>query len=141
MEALAVSSPLTAIASDGDLHQGKGHPRQAGTFGRVLAHYVRETGALSLMDAVRKMTLIPARRLEQTADQFKKKGRISVGADADLTIFDPARVRDRSTFEAPAVPSEGFVHVVVAGVAVVRDGKVVDGVLPGRGVRGAQRSN
>ena len=141
MEARAVTSPLTAIASDGDLHHGKGHPRQAGTFGRVLGYYVRETGALSLMDAVRKMTLMPARRLEATAEGFKKKGRINVGADADLAIFDPARVRDRSTYEAPAVPSEGFVHVLVAGVPVVRDGKVVDGVFPGKGVRGAQRPN
>ncbi len=133
----AVASPLTMIASDGMLENGKGHPRGAGTFSRVLGHYARDEHALTLMDAVRKMTLMPARRLEARAPAMRNKGRIRVGADADLTVFDAARVGDRSTFEKPALPSAGIVHVLVNGMAVVRDGRLVEGVHPGRAVRAA----
>ena len=94
---LAIANPLVMIASDGILVEGKGHPRAAGTYARVLGRYVREQHALSLMDAVRKMTLMPAERLGMAA-----KGRIAVGADADLTIFDAAHVTDRATFESPS---------------------------------------
>ena len=139
MEAMAITSPLTAIASDGGVRQGVGHPRTAGTFARVLGHYVRETRQLTLMDAVAKMTLMPARRLEGVAPAFKQKGRLRVGADADIAIFDAATVRERSTFAQPAVPSEGFRHVLVHGEAVVRDGAVVDGAYPGRAARGPVR--
>ena len=90
MEAMAITSPLTAIASDGLIEHGKGHPRTAGTEARVLAHYVRETKQLTLMDAIRKMSLMPAQRLEKLAPVFKNKGRIKVGADADIAVFDPA---------------------------------------------------
>jgi dihydroorotase len=135
MEALAIASPLTAIASDGLLSGGKGHPRTAGTYARVLGHYVREKRAISLMDAIRKMALLPAQRLEQWAPAFAAKGRIKPGADADLAIFDPATVIDRATYQQPATPSEGFRHVLVNGVPVVKDGALVTGVFPGRGVR------
>ncbi len=139
MEALAVTSPLTAIASDGQLENGKGHPRQAGTYARVLGHYVRETRALELMEAIRKMSLLPARRLERVAPAFRDKGRIRVGADADLAVFDPVRVIDRSTYAEPATFSEGFVYVLVGGVPVVRDGRPLEGVYPGRPLRAAPR--
>lgn len=139
MEAMAITSPLTAIASDGGVRNGVGHPRTAGTYARVLGHYVRETRQLTLMDAIGKMTLMPARRLEAIAPAFKQKGRVRVGADADLAVFDAATVRDRSTFQQPALPSEGFRHVLVGGVPVVSDGKVVDGVFPGRAARGLLR--
>jgi dihydroorotase len=135
MEALAVTNPMTIIASDGRLEGDKGHPRQAGTFSRVLRHYVRETQAITLMDAIRKMTIMPAQRLERIAPMFTDKGRIRVGADADLSVFDPQKVTDRSTYERPAIPSEGFQFVLVNGVPVVRDGRNVDGVFPGRGAR------
>ena len=135
MEAMAMTSPLTAIASDGLLDHGKGHPRTAGTRGRTLAYYVRETKQLTLMDAIRKMTLMPAQRLEQLAPVFHNKGRIKVGADADITIFDPATVSDRSTYQQPALPSVGFRYVIVNGVPVVMNGVVRDGVYPGRGQR------
>ncbi len=135
MEALAITSPLTAIASDGRLMKGVGHPRAAGTYARVLGHYVRETHQLSLVDAVRKMTLMPAQRLERLAPVFRNKGRLRVGADADISVFDPAIVSDRSTYQQPALTSVGFRHVLVNGVPVVRDGALVDGVFPGRGQR------
>ena len=139
MEALAITSPLTAIASDGLLQNGKGHPRTAGTEARTLAYYVRETKQLTLMDALRKMTLMPAQRLEKLAPVFLNKGRMKVGADADISVFDPATVKDRSTYQQPALTSVGFRYVLVNGVPVVVDGAVKDGVFPGRGQKGKVR--
>ena len=133
---LSVASPLTMIASDGGLQNGKGHPRGSGSYARVLGRYVREQKALTLMDALRKMTSMPARRLEQIAPMMKNKGRIRVGADADLTIFDPAKVIDKSTFEEPAKYSEGINHVLIGGVFVVKDGKLVAEGNPGKAIRG-----
>lgn len=132
---LAVVSPLTMIASDGRLQDGKGHPRTAGTYSLVLGRYVREQNALDLMTALRKMTLMPARRMEKRTPAFRDKGRMRVGADADVTIFDAARIRDRSTYQKPSEASEGISFVLVNGVEVVKNGKLVDGAAPGRGVR------
>jgi len=131
----AVKSPLTMIASDGILENGKGHPRTAGTYSRVLGSYVREQGALSLMDAITKMTLMPAQRLEKRVSSMKNKGRIKVGADADLTIFDPKTINDRSTYQEPAQYSEGVKFVIVNGEMVVKDGTIQSGVHPGRPIR------
>ena len=136
MEAMAMTSPLTAVASDGLLDHGKGHPRTAGTEARTLAYYVRETKQLTMMEALRKMTLMPAQRLEKLAPAFRNKGRIKVGADADITVFDPATVADKSTYEKPALTSVGFRYVLVNGVPVVSNGVVRDGTFPGRGVKG-----
>jgi len=132
---LAAGHPLVMIASDGLIHDGKGHPRGVGTYARVLGFYVREQKALALMDALRKMSLAPAQRLEAAAPMMRSKGRIKVGADADLAIFDPARVIDRATFENPAQFSEGINDVLVNGVFVVRDSKIVEGVKPGAAIR------
>lgn len=131
---LAVGHPLTMIASDGSLL----HPRGSGTFARVLGRYVREQRALALVDALRKMTIMPARRLEKLIPAMQRKGRLAVGADADITVFDPARVIDQATYEKPAAASSGIRHVLVAGIPVVRDGQLQD-VLPGRPVRGTIR--
>ena len=131
----ATVSPLTMIASDGHLANGKGHPRTAGTYALVLGRYVREEKALDLMTALRKMTLMPAQRLEKRAPMFKDKGRIRVGADADITVFDPNRVIDKATYEEPLQYSEGIQFVFVNGVAVVKDGQLVEGVFPGRAAR------
>jgi dihydroorotase len=136
---LAVAAPGVIIASDaGDYEEnGNGHPRSAGTFARVLGRYVREKKALTLMEALAKMTILPARRLEAACPAMKPKGRISLGADADLTVFDPARIIDRATYEHAALPSEGIAYVLVNGTPVVREGKLVPAVFPGRGIRAA----
>jgi N-acyl-D-aspartate/D-glutamate deacylase len=130
-----VKNPLTMIASDGVLENGKGHPRTAGTYSRVLGRYVREQNSIKLMDALSKMTLMPAQRLEKRVPSMKNKGRIKVGADADLTIFDPNTIIDRSTYKDPAKPSEGVRFVIVNGVEIIREGSLQSGVLPGRPVR------
>jgi N-acyl-D-aspartate/D-glutamate deacylase len=131
----AIESPLTIIASDGILEKGKGHPRTAGTYSRVLGNYVREKKTLTLMDALTKMTLMPAQRLERRVPSMKNKGRIRVGADADLTIFDPQSITDRSTFQDPAKYSEGIKFVLVNGVLIIKDGQLQSGVSPGRPIR------
>jgi dihydroorotase len=135
----AYRDPHVMVASDGGFRivDGKpvGHPRSAGTHARVLGRFVRERNVLSLMDAVRKMTLLPARRLQAVDPGMRRKGRVQVGADADLAVFDPARVLDAATFENPTQPSVGIVHVLVNGTVVVRGERLVGGVAPGRAVR------
>jgi N-acyl-D-aspartate/D-glutamate deacylase len=131
-----MADPIVMVASDGMPLTGPGvHPRGQGTFARVLGHYVREERALDLMTALRKMTLMPAQRLERRAPMFKDKGRIRAGADADITVFDPDRVIDKATYENPLQYSEGIQFVLVNGVAVVTDGQLVAGVFPGRPAR------
>ncbi len=132
----AVSSPLVMIGSDGMPITGpKIHPRGQASFSRVLGHYVREERALDLMLALRKMTLMPAQRLEKHAPAFKTKGRIRVGADADITIFDPEKIIDKATFDDPLNYSEGISYVFVNGVAVLKSGTLIEGVFPGRAAR------
>jgi N-acyl-D-aspartate/D-glutamate deacylase len=133
----AIANPLVMIASDGvPFVNGRAHPRGAGTFARVLGRYVREKKVLTLPEALRKMALMPARRLEAAVPQMSKKGRVQVGADADITVFDPARVIDKATFAEPAQPSAGIVHVLVGGQFVVKD-EHLTGATPGVGIRRA----
>ncbi len=137
---LAILSPLTMIASDGfDVKPGEGHPRSAATFSRVLGKYVREEGSLSLMDAIRKMTLMPAMRLQDRVPAMRNKGRIRLGADADLTLFDPDKIKDQATYEKAAVFSTGVQAVLIGGKFVVRDGKVVESERAGQPVRAPVR--
>src|SRR5579863_1605471 len=126
----AMANPDVIVASDGMIFNGTGHPRGAGTYARVLGHYARDEKALTLMSALRKMTVLPANRLS-----LANKGRIKVGADADITVFDPARVIDKATFEKPNQYSEEIPFVFVNGVLVVRDGKIVEGPKPGAGIK------
>jgi N-acyl-D-aspartate/D-glutamate deacylase len=130
MVRMAMADPTVMIASDGLITEGKGHPRSAGCFARVLGRYVREQKALTLNDAIRKMSLLPAERLG-----LQNKGRIAIGADADLTVFDAARVIDRATYDNPAQYSEGIPYVLVNGTLVVNKGRLAEGVFPGQGIR------
>jgi dihydroorotase len=133
---LALRTPFVMIASDGMPYAPGAHPRLAGTFSRILGRYVRERGALGLTEAIRKITLMPAQRLEAVAPGMRNKGRIRVGADADVTVFDAANVRDTATYESGPNYSEGIRHVLVAGTLVVEDGVTVQGVFPGRAILG-----
>lgn len=126
-----VAHPLTMIASDGL----RGHPRHAGTSARVLGRYVREEKALTLLQAIGKLSLMPARRLEARVPAMKNKGRVRVGADADLVLFNPGTVIDRSTYTEPDLASAGLPFVLVAGVFVVRDGAFQENAFPGSAVR------
>ena len=132
----AVRDSLPMIASDGILDEsGHGHPRVAGTYARILGRYVREQHDLTLMSALRRMTLAPARRLERRVPAMRDKGRLRAGADADLVLFDPARVSDRATYREPTLAPAGIPFVLVNGVVVVRGGRVQTDVFPGRPVR------
>jgi N-acyl-D-aspartate/D-glutamate deacylase len=130
-----MAHPLVMVASDGIMENGQGHPRAAGTYARVLGKYVRQEKALSLIEAIRKMSLMPAQRLEKMSPAMARKGRIQVGADADLAVFDPATVIDRATYEKPNLPSAGIPYVLVGGVLVVDQGRIVKGIFPGRAIR------
>ena len=135
MTLAAIKHPLTMIASDGFVEDGKGHPRTSGTNAKVLGRYARDQGIMTLMDALRRMTIEPARRLETYVPAMKDKGRLRVGADADITIFDAATVMDRSTYTEPTLSPQGIPYVIVNGVMVVDDGKLVSDVLPGQAIR------
>ena len=126
-----VAHPLTMIASDGL----RGHPRHAGTSARILGRYVREQKVLTLPQAIEKLALMPALRLEARVPEMKNKGRVRVGADADIVVFDPETIIDRATYEKPDVASAGIAHVLVSGTFVVKDGVYQNGVTAGRGVR------
>ncbi len=127
-----IPNPLIMIASDG----AEGHPRNAGTYSRVLAQYVREKKTLTLMEALRKMTLMPAQMLERSTPAARQKGRVQEGADADIVVFDPQTIADRSTFEKPMEPSVGVHYLVVGGTPVIDDGKLIPDVFPGRALLG-----
>jgi len=133
----ALASPWIMIASDGILDAGhNNHPRASGTFTRTLAVYVRGKKLLSLMDALAKMTILPARRMEQSSVQFRRKGRLSPGADADVVVFDPATIADRSTVEHPETPAEGMEWVLVNGIVVKGPAGFRRSPHPGEPLRG-----
>jgi dihydroorotase len=132
----ALANPIVMVASDGmPITGSKVHPRGQGTFSRVLGHYVREEKTLDLMTALRKMTLLPAQRLEKRAPMFQDKGRIRIGANADITVFDPNTIIDKATFDEPLQYSAGISYVFVNGVEVVKEGNLISGVFPGRAAR------
>jgi len=135
MVRLAMSDSMVMIASDGTLTGGKGHPRSAGTYARLLGVYVREQKVLPLMEAIRRASLAPAKRLEAFTPQMKHKGRLQVGDDADIDVFDPNTVIDKATYEKPGQYSYGFKYVLVGGQFVVRDGKLDEAELPGKAIR------
>ena len=135
MVRLAMADSMVMIASDGTLTDGKGHPRSAGTYARLLGVYVREQKVLPLMEAIRRASLAPAKRLEAFTPQMKHKGRLQVGADADIDVFDASTVIDKATYEKPGQYSYGFRYVLVGGQFVVRDGRLDEAELPGKAIR------
>jgi len=135
---LALQQPWVAIDNDsegtspeGILGQAHPHPRAYGTFPRILAKYVREEKVLSLEEAIRKFSALPAQRM-----RLADRGVLKTGMWADVVIFDPATVHDRATFDDPNQLSEGMDYVLVNGVPVIDQGKMT-GALPGKVLRGA----
>ena len=131
-----IAAPGVMIASDGMPYAKLAHPRSAGTFSRVLGKYVREEKMIDLNTAIEKMTLLPAKRLEGIAPMMRFKGRIQVGADADITIFNPNTIIDKATFEKGLEFSAGIEYVMVNGTFVLKNGKTVTAVFPGQPVYG-----
>jgi dihydroorotase/N-acyl-D-amino-acid deacylase len=134
---LALQQPWVAVDNDsegtspeGILGQSHPHPRAYGTFPRILAKYVREEKVLTLEDAIRKFTALPAQRMRLT-----DRGVLKAGMWADVAVFDPATVRDRATFDNPNQLSEGMEYVLVNGIPVIDQGKMT-GALPGKVLRG-----
>ncbi|MFT5500116.1 MAG: N-acyl-D-aspartate/D-glutamate deacylase [Woeseiaceae bacterium] len=131
-----MADPRVMVASDGMPYAPGAHPRGAGTFSRFLGRYVRGEALMSLMDGLKKITLMPAQRLENISPQMKRKGRIQIGSDADITIFDAEHIIDTADFEHDLSYSEGVEFVLVNGKLVVRDGSLVEGARPGQAVLG-----
>jgi dihydroorotase len=131
-----LSDPRVMVASDGMPYAPGAHPRGAGTFSRFLGRYVRDQEILSLMEGIAKVTLMPAERLESIAPQMKRKGRIQIGSDADITIFGEQEIIDTAGFDGELTYSEGVQYVLVNGEFVVWDGELVEGARPGQAILG-----
>ncbi|WP_311772822.1 amidohydrolase family protein [Cohnella xylanilytica] len=132
----SLRSPFVMIGSDAILEPGyNNHPRASGTFARTIGLYVREHKVLSLMEAIDKMTLMPARRLEKQAPALRKKGRISRGMDADIVVFDPGEISDRSTVEKPSLTSAGIKYVLVNGQVALDEKGLHKDVRAGQPIR------
>lgn len=127
---VAFNCDASGVSPEGVLGLSSTHPRAYGTFPRVLGRYVRDDKVLRLEEAVRKMTSLPAQKLG-----LRDRGLLRPGMFADITVFDPEKVIDRATFDAPHQFSEGIVHVFVNGAPVVDQGKITNR-LPGRALRG-----
>lgn len=149
---MAVLYPDGAIASDampwsmpdgstytGDAwplpEEATSHPRSAGCFTRFIRHWVRERQAVPLIEGIRKVSLIPAQILEASTPAMAGKGRLAVGADADVVVFDYDTLSDRAEFTAMNRPAEGVRHLIVSGVPVIADGVMDVAARPGRPVR------
>ena len=130
---MLLADPHTMVGSDTIIEPGhNNHPRGAGTYSRLFGKYVREEQVLTMMDAIKKSSYYPAKRMESAAPSMQYKGRIEVGADADITIFDPNTIIDKSTVEAPGTHSVGVEYVLVNGVLVKNKDGLVDVEKPGQ---------
>ncbi len=130
-----IANPLVMIASDG----APGHPRNAGTYSRVLAQYVREKKTLTLLEALRKMTLMPAEMLGRSTPEARRKGRLQEGADADVVVFDLQTIQDRATFDKPMETSVGVRYLIVGGRLLIDEGQLRPGTFPGQAIVGAEK--
>ena len=126
---MMVGSDGSAISPKGILGKGQPHPRYYGTFPRVLGHYARDEGIITLQEAVRKMTSAPAQKMG-----FKDRGLLREGYKADITVFDPLKVKDEATFTGPHRFASGIPYVLVNGTVVINSGKHT-GSLPGKTLR------
>ena len=139
----ALEAPGVIVASDAMplvTKDDRVHPRGIGTFSKVLGDYTTDgyhSATMDLVTALAKMTVLPAKRMENFAPAFKLKGRLREGFDADLTIFDPKKITDTATFQHPLRPSEGIQHVLVNGEFVLKGGRFVENALPGQLLRGS----
>jgi dihydroorotase len=136
-----IAAPGVMIGSDGMPYSALAHPRTAGTFCRVLGKYVREDKVIDLNTAIEKMSLLPAKRLEDISPMMRFKGRIQVGADADITVFNPNTVTDKATFDKGLAFSEGIEYVIVNGTVMLRNGKTVSNTFPGQPIVGKFKTN
>ncbi|MDX1406207.1 MAG: amidohydrolase family protein [Woeseiaceae bacterium] len=133
---MGLESPIGIVSSDGGgLVDGRGHPRSVGTFGRFLGRFVRELGVVDWMEGIKRITLLPAQRLEKSVPAMETKGRLQIGMDADVTVFDPTTIQERATYANPAQMTEGVSHVIVNGMLVLDDGEIVEGAEPGQWLR------
>jgi N-acyl-D-aspartate/D-glutamate deacylase len=136
----ALQAPYVMIGSDAILEPGyNNHPRASGCFSRVFAVYVRDKHVLSLRDAIARMTILPAHRIEQSCEAMKRKGRVQVGADADIVVFDPATISDRATVAHPELTSTGIRYVLVSGSVVIDERGLHKSIRAGTPLRGATR--
>lgn len=132
---MLLRDPDTMIGSDTIIEPSyNNHPRGAGAYSRVFGKYVREEKVLSIMDAIKKVSYLPAKRMESSAPSMKYKGRIEVGSDADITIFNPDTIIDKSTVKDTGAPSVGVEYVIVNGIIVKNKEGIVKGVKPGKPV-------
>lgn len=131
-----LADPRVMVASDGMPYAPGAHPRSAGTFSRFLGRYVRDQELMSLMAGLSKVTLMPAQRLEKISPQMKRKGRIQIGSDADITVFRYEDIVDTADFKGGLTYSKGVEYVLVNGEFVVWDGELVQGARPGQAILG-----
>jgi hypothetical protein len=138
----ALQSPGVIVASDAmplTTAEDRVHPRGVGTFSKVLGHYTagaNHSGTIDLSEALGKMTVLPAKRLASFTPALRNKGRLRVGFDADITLFDPSEISDMATFKQPLLPSKGIQYVLVNGEFVLKAGKFIDNILPGQIIKG-----
>lgn len=138
------SDAMPWVRPDGSIYDGmdwplppevSAHPRSSGTFTRFLREYTRERKTMPLVEALAKCTIYPAQVIERCAPQIARKARLRAGFDADIVVFDPATITDRATFTDMNRASEGVVHLLVGGTAVISDGALDTAAAPGRAIR------
>ena len=133
---MSLEDPHIMIGSDTIIEpSGNNHPRGAGTYSRIFGKYVRDEKVLSTMDAIKKVSYFPAKRMESSAPQMRYKGRIEIGADADITIFNPNTIIDKATVKNTSEPSIGVEYVIINGKLIKNKDGIISGVHPGKPIK------